>query len=267
MKKLMFTAAAAFCGTVFALESANVVGYTEVARPAAFQNSCGGSMFTAVGNDSYSLADLTIAGPTTIANARNNYIMFLQSGTAAKIDKNRTYWYWQGIWRVRTGANPAKDPQLTAEEAANIVVNAGEGFMCNFMHDTTKIMYAGQVITGNENKTFSIARPASYQNFVACNTAASAINLGQITITGPSTIANARNNYIMFLQSGTAAKIDKNRTYWYWQGIWRVRTGANPAKDPQLTAEEAAAINIAAGEGFMCNFMHDTTVLNMPTSL
>ena len=95
-----------------------MVGYTEVARPAAFQNSCGGSMFTAVGNDSYSLADLTIAGPTTIANARNNYIMFLQSGTAAKIDKNRTYWYWQGIWRVRTGANPAKDPQLTAEEAA-----------------------------------------------------------------------------------------------------------------------------------------------------
>ena len=28
MKKLMFAAAAAFCGTVFALESANVVGYT-----------------------------------------------------------------------------------------------------------------------------------------------------------------------------------------------------------------------------------------------
>jgi hypothetical protein len=137
MKKLMFAAAAAFCGTVFALESANVVGYTEVARPAAFQNSCGGSMFTAVGNDSYSLADLTIAGPTTIANARNNYIMFLQSGTAAKIDKNRTYWYWQGIWRVRTGANPAKDPQLTAEEAAAINIAAGEGFMCNFMHDTT----------------------------------------------------------------------------------------------------------------------------------
>ena len=138
MKRLMIAGIAGLCAAVtFGLESANVVGYTEVARPAAFQNSCGGSMFTAVGNDSYSLADLTITGPATIANARNNYIMFLESGSAAKIDKNRTYWYWQGIWRVRTGANPSKDPQLTAEEAAAISIAAGEGFMCNFMHDTT----------------------------------------------------------------------------------------------------------------------------------
>jgi hypothetical protein len=224
-------------------------------------------MFTAVSGDNYSLADLTISGPATIANARNNYIMFLQAGSAAKIDKSRSYWFWQGQWRVRSGANPNTDPKLTAEEAAAIKINAGEGYMCTFAHNTTKIMYAGQVITGGENKTFAISRPDGYQNFVACNTSANAINLGQITISGPATIANARNNYIMFLQAGSAAKIDKNRSYWYWQGQWRVRSGANPNADPKLTAEQAAEINIAAGEGFMCTFAHPTTVLNMPTSL
>lgn len=239
----------------------------EVARPAAYQNSCGGSMFTAVSGEGYALSDLTIAGPTTIANARNNYIMFFEAGSAVRMDKTRTYWYWQGIWRVRSGTNPMNDPQLTAEEAAAIKINAGEGYLCNFGHATTKILYSGQVITGGESKTFSISRPASYQNFVACNTAATAINLGQITISGPATIANARNNYIMFFASGSAVRMDKARTYWYWQGTWRVRSGTNPMNDPQLTAEEAAAISIAAGEGFLCNFGHATTILNLPTSL
>ena len=120
-----------------AVESANVVGYMEVTRPADYQNSCGGSMFTAVSGEDYSLADLTISGPASIANARANYIMFLQAGSAAKIDKSRSYWYWQGQWRVRSGANPNADPKLTAEQAAEISIAAGEGFMCNFAHATT----------------------------------------------------------------------------------------------------------------------------------
>ena len=228
------------CGGLLAVESANIVGYMDVTRPAAYQNSCGGSMFTAVGSDKYTLADLTIEGPTTIANARNNYIMFLQSGTAARVDKSRSYWYWQNQWRVRSGTNPNTDPKLTAEEAAAIEINAGEGFMCNFAHATTKIKYAGEVITGGASKTFSFTRPDGYQNFVACNTAAEEISLGDMTITGPTTIANARNNYIMFLQTGTAARVDKSRSYWYWQDQWRVRSGTNPNTDPKLTAEQAA---------------------------
>ena len=46
MKKLMFAAAAAFCGTVFALESANVVGYSQKTFGRNFNYTC--SMFAPV---------------------------------------------------------------------------------------------------------------------------------------------------------------------------------------------------------------------------
>ena len=226
-------------------------------------------MFLAVGsaNSDYSLADLTIAGPASIANARNNYIMGFATGSAPKVDKARSYWYWQNKWRVRSGTNPNTDPQLTDEEAAAIKFNAGEGFMCNFAHATTKIQYAGEVITGGASKRMIVSRPSGYQNFVVSNVSASEISLADITIAGPASIANARNNYLMGFATGSAPKVDKARSYWYWQNKWRVRSGTNPNTDPQLTDEEAAAIKIPAGEGFMCNFAHATTTISLPTSL
>ena len=78
--------AAAFCGTVFGLESANIVGYTESSRPAGYQNFCGGSMFVNCAADTYTLADISISGPTSKANARNNYIVLWAEGSTIKVD-------------------------------------------------------------------------------------------------------------------------------------------------------------------------------------
>ena len=64
MKKLMFAAAAAFCGTVFALESANVVGYMDT-TPA---NSSGYNFIiptfvdVASGEATYDLNNIKIVG-------------------------------------------------------------------------------------------------------------------------------------------------------------------------------------------------------------
>ena len=65
MKKLMFAAAAAFCGTVFALESANIVGYNSTAI-AGGKLSCISLQFADVGGegDVASLGKLASAGLT-----------------------------------------------------------------------------------------------------------------------------------------------------------------------------------------------------------
>lgn len=268
MKKLMFVAAAIAAGVAVAdVTSANVVGYMEVERPSAYQNYCGGSFLMTVGATEYSLADLEITGPSTIANARNNYIMGFTKDVAANVDKNRCYWLWQGIWRVRDKTNPNTDTKLSAEQAAAIKFNAGEGFMCNFMHATTKVRYAGEVLTGGESKEITITRPADYQNFVVCNCSGAEISLFDIKLAGPATIANARNNYLMGFTTDVAANVDKNRCYWFWQNVWRIRDKTNPNTDTKLTDEQAKAIKFKAGEGFMCNFMHSTTTVTMPTSL
>ena len=51
MKKLMFTAAAAFCGTVFGLESANVVGYANKSVTAGDRAMRSASTFLNVGTN------------------------------------------------------------------------------------------------------------------------------------------------------------------------------------------------------------------------
>ena len=138
--------------------------------------------------------------------------------------------------------------------------------MCNFGHDTTKITYSGAVIKGTDSK-ISISRPSGYQNFVVVNPAGREISLDEIAITGPESKSNARNNYFVFMASGSTIKVDKTRAYWwdYSQSKWRVRSGTNFNNDPVVS--DASAIKIPAGEGFMCNFGHDTTVLTLPTAL
>ena len=58
MKKLMFAVAAAFCGTVFGLESANIVGYTEYKTEAKKKPSFGACFMPLDGSASYKLKDL-----------------------------------------------------------------------------------------------------------------------------------------------------------------------------------------------------------------
>ena len=255
-----------FRGTVFGLESANVVGYMTVQRPANYQNSCGGSMFMNCGGSAYKLSDIKIEGPTTKAAGRNNYIVFWAEGSSIKVDKARSYW-WDPVgkkWRVRSGTNFNNDPDVA--NADEVTINPGEGFLCNFGNNTTTITYSGEVIYGTEKK-FTISRPEGYQNFVAVNTSATEIDLSQITIAGPTTKAAGRNNYIVFMAEGSSIKVDKARSYW-WDPVgkkWRVRSGTNFNNDPDCA--DPTAVKIPAGEGFLCNFGNNTTTITMPTSL
>ena len=95
--------------------SANVVGYMDVVRPTnegadaatnpQYQNFFSGSLFNNVGEEGYSLADLSITGPTTQANGRNNYIVFWAMGSSVKVDFERAFWWdpKNSTWRRRSG--------------------------------------------------------------------------------------------------------------------------------------------------------------------
>ena len=231
-------------------------------------------MFQNCGSTGITLADLKISGPAVSAkNAwRNCNIAFFQSGTVVKIDQNRKYWMdWDGNWRkFVSGGNFNTDPTLTAEEIAAIVINPGEGFICNFGNASAQITYSGEVLTGvGETKLMTITRPQ--QNFIVTNPSGTTINLGQISISGPAVSAkNAwRNCNIAFFQSGTVVKIDQNRKYWMdWDGNWRkFVSGGNFNTDPTLTAEEIAAVTINAGEGIICNFGNASAQITLPTAL
>ena len=234
-------------------------------RDETHQFACSGSMFVKPGQKSYNLFDLKISGPTTKGNARNNYLQFYATGIAAKFDKARAYYYFGGKWFVRTGTNFTNDP-----EASDFTIDAGTGFLCSFMHATSKILYSGEVVTGGATKTLSVSRNAldsisGYQFFIANNPSATDITLSDVTITGPTTKGNARNNYLQFFATGIAAKFDKTRAYYYFGGKWWSRTGTNFTNDPEVP--NPGDIKIRAGEGFLCSFMHTTTELNFPTSL
>jgi len=274
MKKLMITAAAALCATVglSADVESGIVGYQTVPRPQ--QNFCSGSMFQNCGSTGITLADLAISGPAVTQKAawRNCNISFFQSGTSIKIDQNRKYWMdWDGNWRKYVvGGNINTDPVMTTEQMAAVVINPGEGLICNFGNASAKITYAGEVLSGaGETKRMTILRPQ--QNFVVTNPSGATINLGQITISGPAVTQKAawRNCNISFFQSGTSIKIDQDRKYWMdWDGNWRKYVvGGNINTDPVMTAEQIAAVTIAAGEGIICNFGNANAQITLPTAL
>ena len=260
MKKVMFAAVVAAGIAAFGIESANVVGYYDKAKVSGYNFACYGSMFVKPGVTSYSLADLSITGPANKNLARQNYIQFFAAGSAAKFDSARTYYYFNGTWYQR-GSSAANDVAIA--DPSTITMDAGVGFLAYIPQATTKIRYAGEVISASE-KTLVLAKPAGVNFFVANNPSVSDITLADITITGPANKNLARQNYIQFFAAGTAAKFDANRSYYYFGGTWYQR-GATAAADVAIA--DPTTVTIGAGEGFLAYIPQATTRLNFPTSL
>ena len=97
MKKLMIAAAAAFCGTVFALESANIVGYQNKATETAQMNwTC--NTFVPVNGETMTLGDIKVTEGFV-----NSAITFLQpsgltkevycEGLGKTVREQYVYWF------------------------------------------------------------------------------------------------------------------------------------------------------------------------------
>jgi len=253
--------------------NATVVGY-DVVDHHANQICCSGSMFVKPGMQKYSLADIVITGNTTSKiTARKNFIQFMQSGDSPRLDGNRQFYYiatgtYAGWWK-KSDLGQSSDT-LVADPSTELF-NVCEGFVCNFPTAAIKIQYSGEVVVG-DSKSLTFNRPADYQIFVVANPSCGEINLNQITCAGNTTSKiTARKNFIQFWQSGDSPRLDSNRQYYHIatgaSAGWYLKSDLGQASDTKLTEDQAKAITIGVGEGFVCNFPTTAMSITLPTSL
>ena len=143
MKKLMFAAAAAFCGTVFALESANVVGYMDTTPV----NSSGYNFiiptFVDVGAEeaTYDLNNIKIVGGDGSGMTEIIY-GYDKDACLSGVD-----FYWNTA--ADTIMGPAEDCWVTDvmgdTKAENVKLPAGTGLYLSLGTAGATIQYAGQV--------------------------------------------------------------------------------------------------------------------------
>ena len=130
MKKLMFVAAAAFCGTVFGLESANVVGYAQQTANATRNTMMAPTFLSVDSATGCKLSDLSVTGyDAPELNEDDEYeggcslgdfiLQFLNSNGSVAA---RYYWIDDGEtapgWYTQTGAKV---------DATKVDVAAGKG--------------------------------------------------------------------------------------------------------------------------------------------
>ena len=213
----------------------------------------GGSMFVNPSNTSaYKLYDLAISGPANKNIAKTQYIQFFQPASL-KLDAEKAFYYWGGKWYYKnTSGSVVKDT-----EAADFDIPAGTGFLCAFGQATTKIQYAGQVLTSAS--VIEVARPTGAKFFFVVNPYPVAVNLSDIVISGPANKNIAKTQYIQFFQP-SSLKLDQARAYYNWQGKWYYKNSVGEiVKDT-----EVVDFSIAPGEGFMCAFGQTTTKITLP---
>ena len=198
MKKLMIAVAAAVCGSVFALESANVVGYNSAATQAG-DNIYRVATFKGVAGEdtSYTLGQICV-GESDFAWYNNDYV-----ATVDPYGSQDTYYTWDpdtsSWYECDAGCNinfdaPANDIALPLNQAVIIRSEYGED-----------LTFAGSVIDG-DSELFGIAGDNTYTgNFTPVT-----ITLGDIVV-GDADFAWYNNDYI-----ATIDAYGSQETYYTW---------------------------------------------------
>ena len=230
-----------FCATVpcKAIESANVVGYTEVARTAKYMVS--GNMFVVPAGQTWKISDLKIVD----GDFENDQILFMQP-TVSKVDYARAFYYDsdEKYWCYADAASGKQDEELEAGSADD-VIPAGTAFLCVFNTSTAKLMYAGEVQKGPEGY-IKIPRASKYQLMV--NQLPYAIDLTDMKIED----GDFENDQVMFFQ-GTVSKVDYTKAYYYDsdEKYWCYADAASGKQDEEVQDGDQP---LAVGAGFLTVF-------------
>ena len=219
------------------MESANVVGYTEVARTAKYMVS--GNMFVVPAGQTWRISDLKIVD----GSYEDDQIIFLQT-TAAKVDYTKAFYYDpdEGYWCY---AHPSSGKQDEELDPADDVIPAGTAVLCIFNTSGAKIMYSGEVQKGTEG-FITIPRTAKYQ--LMANQLPYQIDLTDMKIEDGS----YEDDQVIFLQT-TAAKVDYTKAYYYDpdEKYWCY---AHPSSGHQDEEVEDGVQTLGVGEGFLTQF-------------
>ena len=201
MKKVAFcAAAAAMCGSLLAVESANIVGYGQADLSKDYTGV--GPMFFAIGEDVISVQNLKVKG---VAEAEGSGYTIAPITSTGNIPVN--YYWWGGHeadglpdgWYVTDDSDiieAAIEAGTTASLLAPIEMAKGEGLVTFMMKASLTVQGSGEVLTGDFtrplNKDYTgVANPfpvdVSVQNYAVTGVAeaeGSGYTIAPITSTG-----------------------------------------------------------------------------------
>lgn len=167
MKKLMIAAAAAACGSVFALESANVVGYQANAVPTGY--SMVTPSFVNVDGTDYAIDNLTLIGVNDM-------------DASVQVVNEDGSWGTQGFWLNEAEYDGVVYPagwftDASGETAANITLKPGQAVFFKTTASAASVQSAGQV---SGNVTMNLATGYS----MIGNTTPANMPIDSITLVG-----------------------------------------------------------------------------------
>ena len=198
MKKLMFAAAAAFCGTVFGLESANVVGYNK-AEMTAGEVIYRVASFESIGSteSTFTIGDIKV-GDADFAWWNNDYI-----ATVDPYGSQETYYTWDpdssSWYECDAGSN------IDFEKPANgVALPLNKGIIV-FSANGASLTFAGSVMSG-DTELYGGASEVTYTG----NFTPTELTLGDIVI-GDADFAWWNNDYI-----ATIDPYGSQESYYTW---------------------------------------------------
>ena len=244
----------AFCGTVFGLESANVVGYQEKAQATGEMNWLVNT-FDAV-NGAAKLGDITCNS----ANFGSDVLQFLNPNGSTK----QEFWYLDPATAAEAEMeagwyDAAKAANEEYECCNSLPLPYGQGFMFFAGYPDLKLTFSGTVT--DETKPFAMVTGA--MNFTGNATPVN-ITLGDVTCNS----VNFGSDVLQLLGANGATK----QSFWYLDPA----TAAEAEMDPGwYDADKAAneeyeccnSIPLNSGDGFMFYAGYPDLTLTVPAAL
>ena len=264
MKKLMIAAAAAFCGTVFGLESANIVGYNSVAVKGGKLNlltvsfeTVGGKESTATLNDVMDTTQLTSYSED--GNTPGDYIDSWDMANGNWGERyfyvNLPSWNYDNVDYTDTWA----DSNLTPVNPT--MANGSSFWLYHAGDDIESLTFAGQVGTVQAGYTLAGGKLNLCGN--PFPTALNLSNKKQVTITNPTSYSedgNTPGDYIDTWDLSTGNWGERyfyvNLPSWNYDNVDYTDTWADSNLTPTATDIQAGAgfWYYAAGEGTTLTF-------------
>ena len=245
MKKLMIAAAAAVCGSVFALESANVVGYMDVESPQG--NSMRTATFQTVAGEGYDLTKVAVVGgegmgdvvAQTISSAGlwdGEYYYLTEDGAGVA-----TGWYKDGVGDVPV-------------EEGEVILAPGAAFMLYSDYNDLQLNVSGEVKKGAYTINFAQG------NGITGNGLPVDVDLTAITIEGAEGMGD------VVAQTISAAGDWDGEYYYLTEDGAGVDTGWYKDGVGEVPVEEGEVV-FAPGAAFMLYSDYNDLTLTLPAVL
>ena len=246
MKKVMFGLAAAAAISAFAIESANVVGYTTFNLTGGKQDIAG-TPFVSVGGSSFSIQNLTLSDPTDATDWIKVY-----NPLTGRYEKAI---YFDEIYETLESEDPMGSGWGDDEGTAmTTTIDPGQGFWM-YCDKNNTVTVPGEVLAASENTT---TLTGGKQDIVA-GIFPVATSIQSITLSAPTDATDWIKIY-----NPSTGKYEKSI---YFDEIYETLESEDPMGsgwgDDEGTAK---TITIQPGQGFWMYTDKDTTVTFAPPS-